>query len=137
MKKKNLPILIVVLLIILVGAAGTAVYFIQKYTPTKETMSASEYYGVGENGTEIPLIFGTEILEQKGICIDEEVFVSEDVITDYLNKRFYWDSSENILIYTTPTEKYTIEPGTNVYKVNDKTKGKEEYSICEVQGENL
>lgn len=88
MKKKNLPILIVVLLIILVGAAGTAVYFIQKYTPTKETMSASEYYGVGENGTEIPLIFGTEILEQKGICIDEEVFVSEDVITDYLNKRF-------------------------------------------------
>ena len=47
MKKKNLPILIVVLLIILVGAAGTAVYFIQKYTPTKETMSASEYYGVG------------------------------------------------------------------------------------------
>ena len=78
-------------------------------------------------GTEIPLIFGTEILEQRGICIDEEVFVSEDVVVKYLNKRFYWDSSKSILIYTTPTEKYTIEPGTNVYAVNDKKKGKEEY----------
>ena len=135
MKKKNLPILIVVLLIFLVGAAGIAVYFIQKYTPTEDRMDASEYYGVGENASEIPLIFGTEILEQKGICIDQEVFVSRDVIAEYFNKRFYWDSSENILIYTTPTEKYTIEPGTNVYTINDKEQGKEEYSICEVQGD--
>ena len=120
MKKKNLPILIVVLLIFLVGAAGTAVYFIQKYTPTKDRMKASEYYGVGENAAEVPLIFGTEILEQRGICIDQEVFVSRDVVAKYLNKRFYWDSSESILIYTTPTEKYTIEPGTNVYMVNGK-----------------
>ena len=135
MKKKNLPILIVVLLIFLVGAAGIAVYFIQKYTPTEDRMDASEYYGVGENASEMPLIFGTEILEQKGICIDQEVFVSRDVIAEYFNKRFYWDSSENILIYTTPTEKYTIEPGTNVYTINDKEQGKEEYSICEVQGD--
>ena len=135
MKKKNLPILIVVLLIFLVGAAGTAVYFIQKYTPTKDRMKASEYYGVGENAAEVPLIFGTEILEQRGICIDQEVFVSRDVVAKYLNKRFYWDSSESILIYTTPTEKYTIEPGTNVYMVNGKEQRKEEYSICELQGD--
>ena len=135
MKKKNLPILIVVLLIVLVGAAGAAVYFIQKYTPTKDRMNASAYYGVGENAVEIPLIFGTEILEQKGICIDKEVFVSREVIAKYLNKRFYWDSSKNMLIYTTPTEKYTIEPGTNVYTMNGETKGKEEYSICELQGD--
>lgn len=135
MKKQNLPILIVLLLIVLVGAVGTAVYFIQKYTPTKDRMDASVYYGVGENAADIPLIFGTEILEQKGICIDKEVFVAQDTVVKYLNKRFYWDSSNNTLIYTTPTEKYTAGPGTNAYMINGKQQGKEEYTICEVQGD--
>ena len=111
-------ILIVALLIILFGIVGMAVHLIQKYTPTKERMDSSAYYGI-TNEEEIPLIFGTEILETTGRLADGEIYVPLEAVNSYLNKRFYWDANENILIYTTPTEKMIITPQSDTYMAGE------------------
>lgn len=135
MKKRVLPVLIVLILILLVGAAGVGVHIIQKYTPTEDRMDAEDYYSITD-GEELPLIFGTEILESRGKLIGDETFVPLDAVHQFLNKRFYWDSNENLLLYTTPTEEYIIEPDSAEYTLGDKS-GEEEYTICRLVDESL
>lgn len=135
MKKKGLPVLIVLILIFLIGAAGMGVHLIKKYTPTEDRMDANTYYSITDS-SELPLIMGTEILETRGKMIDGEAYLSQDIVNQYLNKRFYWDSNENLMLYTTPTEKYIIKPGSNSYTVGD-DENKEDYVICEEADESL
>ena len=121
-------ILIVALLIILFGIVGMAVHLIQKYTPTKDRMDSSAYYGI-TNEEEIPLIFGTEILEMTGRLADGQIYVPLEAVNGWLNKRFYWDANENILIYTTPTEKMIITPQSDTYMAGEE-KRKADGFIC-------
>lgn len=135
MKQRKMPILIVLILIFLVGVVGMIVHMIQKYTPTDDRMDTYAYYSVSED-SELPLIFGTKILEDRGSLIDGEIYLPQNVVADYLNKRFYWDSNEKLLIYTTPTERYIVEPESNAYKIGVKD-GEEEYIICKERGEGV
>lgn len=128
-QKLNL-ILAVIILIFLVGMIGLTVHVIQKYTPTKERMDPEEYYGITDS-QEIPLVFGTELLGTRGKLLDGTVYVPADVVSQYLNKRFYWDSNESILIYTTPTEKMIIMPDADTYLAGEE-KRTADGVICKV-----
>lgn len=78
-----------------------------------------------------PADFRREILEKGGRLADGNVFVPFDAVTGYLNKRFYWDSNENILLYTTPTERMIIAPEANSYMVGEESRSAEGI-ICKV-----
>ena len=134
-KQRLNQILIVALLIILFGIVGMAVHLIQKYTPTKDRMDSSAYYGI-TNEEEIPLIFGTEILEMTGRLADGQIYVPLEAVNGWLNKRFYWDANENILIYTTPTEKMIITPESDTYMAGEE-KRKADGWICRALGDIL
>lgn len=82
MKKKGLPVLIVLILIFLIGAAGMGVHLIKKYTPTEDRMDANTYYSITDS-SELPLIMGTEILETRGKMIDGEAYLSQDIVNQY------------------------------------------------------
>ncbi len=135
MKQRRMPILIVLILIFLVGVVGMIVHMIQKYTPADDRMDTYAYYSVSDD-SKLPLILGTKILEERGSLIDGEVYLPQNVVADYLNKSFYWDNNEKLMIYTTPTEKYIIEPESNTYKIGTK-EGEEEYIICKEQGDSV
>lgn len=130
-RKQNIaPVIVVVILIFLIGGIGLVVHMIQKYTPTKERMDPIDYYGIADT-EELPLIFGTEILAVKGKLLDGEAYVPLEAVSGYLNKRFYWDPNEQILIYTTPTEKMIIVPETASYMVGEESRPAEKV-ICKV-----
>lgn len=130
-RKQKLTLIMAVLsLMLFIGVIGLAVHIIQKYTPTKDRMDPVAYYGI-EDAQEIPLIFGGKILETGGRMADGNVYVPFDAVTGYLNKRFYWDSNENILLYTTPTEKMMIAPEANSYMVGEESRPAEGI-ICKV-----
>ncbi len=137
MRRRTSPVLIIILLLIVVIVIGIITFSIRRNTPTQERMDAAEYYGVTEEDTDIPLIFDTEILEERGLVDDSgtevQAFVPMDVVTDYLNDHFYWDSDNEQLLYTTPTEKYTIDPDSSTYLVNDEKNGRETYTIFELE----
>ncbi len=124
-------VLIIVLLI-----AGLAIK--KKLTPSKEEMSLTEYYPVKES--EIMIILQDEIYDKKGLFLDGTVYVDYDTVVEKFNHRFYWDSKENILTYTTPTEILRAEAGKSEYTVTmtlNPTVKKEEYEIVKVLADKV
>lgn len=101
-----------VILIIIIAFAGVV---ISKLTPSKEVMQLTEYYEVSDS--EVLLILQDEIYEKKGILLNDKVYLDFDTVVEYFNHRFYWDSNENILTYTTPDEIIQAEAGDTGYKV--------------------
>ena len=72
---------------------------------------------------EVAVILNDELTEIKGRMFDGEVYVTTDTLYDYLNSRFYWEQTENLLLYTTPTEVVTAAVGSNTY-----TQGNQSYT---------
>ena len=52
---------------------------------------------------------------------------------DQINKRFYWDSNENVLLYTLPSGSVTVEVGSTEYTDITDTKS-EDYIILKTEG---
>lgn len=97
-----MPVFVVCLLIVLVSLIGGAVYGINKLIPTSKQMDLTEYYGQNVDG-EAALILGTQKLEQKALFSGNDVYLPLDVVSGYLNQRYYWDSENKKILYATPT----------------------------------
>lgn len=99
---------------------------IKKLTPSHKVMELTDYYKVTKN--EALLIMQDKIYDKKAVIEDGTVYLDYDTVKEYFNKRFYWDSNENIISYTTPNEIIKAEAGSNEYLIN-KSKEKMNYSI--------
>jgi spore germination protein YaaH len=100
----------IILILILVGVA-----VVKFLTPSKEKMSLTEYYEVGES--EVLVILQNEVYEKKGQLLNGAVYIDYDTVLTYFNHRFYWDSNEKILTYTTPDEIIQSVAGSKKYTV--------------------
>lgn len=113
-----MPVLVVCLLIFVVAVIGLATHVIIRYLPTKERMDLTEYYGQAAEG-EAALILGTEKLEQRGLISGEQAYLPLTVVNSYLNQRYYWDSENSQILYSTPSETIAFssseEPGGEVW----------------------
>lgn len=125
------PAAVGILGILLVVCVGVAVLLIKKYAPSKERMNLNVYYGI-EKEDELAIIVQNTLLEEKGIVLEGRPYVSTQVVKDYLNSRFYWDSAENLYIYTTPEEMITASVGESQYTVDKKTVAVD-YQIVKVE----
>ncbi len=131
-KKKNRlnPMMLgVAAMLILVVIA--AVFLIKKYTPSKELMDKEAYFHLEEED-DLAIIMQDTKIEDLGIVLDGRPYVSTGVIRTYLNPRFYWDSTENLYIYTTPTEMITAHVGDKQYTI-DKQNVTVDYQIVKVE----
>ncbi len=103
MRRRGVPILIVLLLIFVIGIAGVISMYVKKHTPTKKEMDKTEYFGeMSEN--EIPLVFETEILEDRGLLKDGVPYLPLRVVNSYLNPKYYWAADEKKIFYAHPNE---------------------------------
>lgn len=121
MKKKVIPVLAAIVLIIIVLLFILLGKFIEKYTPSKERMELSEYYGLASE-EEVAIIINNEVLDVKGRLIGGNVYLSFQTVHDLLNSRFYLDSNENMLLYTTATDLVTAEAESSSYSVTKETR---------------
>lgn len=99
-KKQVLPILVAVALITLILLIVGVVKLIQKYTPSKEHLSLTEYYNISEE-SQVAITLNNEVLDTYATMINDKVYLDYTFVHDVLNERFYWDANENILLYTT------------------------------------
>ena len=103
MKRQQKPAVIVCILILVLAVAGVGTHFIKKYIPTKERMDLTEYYGqTGED--EMTVILGTNIMESRAVKSGDRVYLPLDMVNTYLNQRYYWDSTNQQILYATPSE---------------------------------
>jgi Predicted glycosyl hydrolase len=103
MQKKISPILIVVTLIIVVIIVGAITFITNRYKPSTKMADSSQYFGAVATD-ETTIIINGEISEDKGKVIEGKVYLSEQLVGQYINSRFYWDMHENQMLYTTPYE---------------------------------
>lgn len=127
-----------------VAIIGTAIAFIiiiaivisavvEMLTPSKEKMLLTDYYPT--EASEVTIILQNEIYDRKGLLIGDRVYVDYATVAEQFNYRFYWDSNENMLTYTTPTEVIRAGAGVNEYTVTKstiETAFASEYPIVEV-----
>lgn len=130
--KKKILILAAGTLIIIAIAVG--ILLVRKYKPSKEVMSLEEYFTVGEN--QIQIILQDKIYEKKGLYLEDRIYVDMDLVTTSLNSRFYWDSNENKLLYTTSTAVISASMGSKEYFIN-KSRDTKEYPIVRTEGDTV
>ena len=112
MKKNHIPVVVVCVLIVLLAVAGIGVHVIQKYMPTKERMDLNEYYGQTGEGESV-IVLGTDIMEERALLSGEQTYLPLDLVNQYLNQRYYWDSAGNQILYATPSELQTYPASAN------------------------
>lgn len=120
MKKKVLPVAIVIGLILLIVLGTVAAQLIKKYTPTKERMSLSEHYSVEKAG-DLPIILNHQLLDDFALSSDGSIYLKYDFVHDSINSRFYYDANENLLLYTTSSDLITVEPDMASYTITKET----------------
>lgn len=107
----GISIALVILLVIILSAV------VKEFTPSHEHMALTDYYQVKGDGVQI--ILQDTIYDKQGLLKDGQVYLDYDTVADIFNKRFYWDSNENILSYTTPSEIIRAEIGNSYYNENN------------------
>lgn len=126
MKKRLIPILIAVGLIVLIVGGAVGMHILQNYIPTKEQADIGQLLGV--EGEETAVYFNDELQEVKGITRDGQTYLPIAWVNEYLNEKFYWDNVEMMLVYTLPE--------TIVY-ADKRTMGSENKPLLLVEGEDV
>jgi len=118
MKKKILPIVAAVVLIMILIAIGVVSKVVDKYIPTDERMDAAEYYHITKEG-QVPVILQDEVSDYMSILVDETPYLHYEMVREYLNDHFYWDEKNTQMLYTTPTDLLKIPAGSADYTISD------------------
>lgn len=132
MTRKNRRTAVTAVLFMIIIIVFFTVVLVNKLSPSKEVMDLTEYYN--KNSGEVVLVLQNKIYEKPGKLIDGIVYIDYDTVVTEFNKRMYWDTNENLLVYTTPNEVIKAEVGSKDYYIN-KSKNSETYTIVKTDGD--
>lgn len=135
MKKKVLPVIVAILLILVIGGCALGKVLLDKYSYSKEEADWNEFYQVSENDRSA-IILQNEMVEEQALIKDGVCYFDLATVRKYLNEVFYADMTENLLLYATPTEVIRTTFGETAYTT---TEGTQEagYVISFVDGDNV
>ena len=135
MKKKVLPVIVAILLILVIGGCALGKVLLDKYSYSKEEADWNEFYQVSENDRSA-IILQNEMVEEQGLIKDGVCYFDLASVHKYMNEVFYADMTENLLLYATPTEVIRTTFGETVYTT---TEGTQEagYVISFADGDNV
>ena len=100
--RKIVPVLVAVGLIILIAVGFVGFQVLDRYMPTKERADLAEVYDV--SGDETAILYNYERQEQTGIYENGQTYLPVSWVNGHINERFYWDSTEDLLVYALPDQ---------------------------------
>lgn len=135
MKKKIIPIVIAIVLIIIIGGVTFGSRILEKYSYSKERADLNAYYGI-TGSQEAAIVLQDEIVEEKARISDGICYLDIATIHKYLNDRFYVDGGEGLLLYTLPEDIVRNSIGSSV---KETAQGSEElgYTAATWEGDTL
>lgn len=135
MKKKIIPIVIAIVLIIIIGGVTFGSRILEKYSYSKERADLNAYYGI-TGSQEAAIVLQDEIVEEKARISDGICYLDMATIHKYLNDRFYVDGGEGLLLYTLPEDIVRNSIGSSV---KETAQGSEElgYTAAIWEGDTL
>lgn len=135
MKKKIIPVILAVVLIIIIGGVSFGGMIIDKYSYSKERADLAAYYSIS-GSDDVAIVLQNEIVEERAKLLDGIYYLDLATVHKYLNERFYEDKNENLLLYTLPDDIIRTSIGSNI--MEDKS-GSEDmgYVISRYEGDTL
>ena len=130
-RRQDLTIKAAIFVILIASVIGGA-FLIKKYGPSKQVVSADKYYGI-EKENQLAITVDNEVVGAQGMLYDGKPYVEYSVVRDYLNRRFYLDVHENILLYTLSDGTIRVDVGNKDYTIQKETKSKD-YVILKMEG---
>ncbi len=103
MKKKIVPVLIAIVLIIIIAGVSLGAKLLEKYSYTKERADLNAYFSMGGD-TDVAIILQDEMMEERAALFDGVYYLDLDTVHQYFNERFYADRGEGLLLYTVPDD---------------------------------
>ena len=76
----------------------------RKYIPTKEMADLKSFYGV--SGEDTAILYNQELQEARGLYMNGQTYLPISWVNEHINKRFYWDGTENMLVYACRTRSF-------------------------------
>lgn len=123
MKKKLIPVIAVLILIFIILVGIIAGKKIKQFMPSSEKQDLNLFFGVTtENEAAIEL--NHNIIEEKALLADGEIYLNYNYVHDNLNDRFYWDTNENLLLYTTSENVIKASADSRNYYIGKKKDSK-------------
>lgn len=102
-KKSRLSLGCLTAILFLMVICAIGIYGYNVFGPTKERVDLASWYdGEDQGGTALYLNY--EKQGCRGIYENGQTYLPVEWVNEYLNKRFYWDAEERILIYALPDE---------------------------------
>nr|WP_294494842.1 glycosyl hydrolase family 18 protein [uncultured Mediterraneibacter sp.] len=144
-RRRNALIRWMIFIVLVLAAIGGFLIW-QRYGSSNEKADLEQYYDIGAED-EIAVVINNEVIRENedasaetteaapvpGKIYDGQYYIEYSVVRDKINKRFYWDSNENVLLYTLPDGNVTVEVGSNEY--TDVTEQKSaDYDILKTEG---
>lgn len=130
-RRKDLTLKTVIFVVLIASVIGGA-FLIKKLGPSKDMVNLDKYYGI-EKENQLAITIDNEVVGAKGMLYEGKPYVEYTVVRDYLNKRFYLDVNENILLYTLPDGTVRADVGSKDYTLQKETKSKD-YVIFKIEG---
>ncbi len=144
-RRRNAVIRWLVFIILIFAAIGGFLIW-QRYGASNEKADLEQYYGLDQED-EIAVVVNNEVVREDsdtqtensepapapGKVYDGQYYIEYSVVRDRINKRFYWDPNENILLYTLPDGNVSVEVGNSEYTELTETKSVD-YTILKTEG---
>lgn len=126
MKRKILPVIVALILIVLIGGIWLGGKLIERYSYSNERADLDAYYQV--SGEQAAIILQDEMVEEKAIIRNGVCYFDLATVHKYFNEIFYADRTENLLLYTTALETFRSVIGESGY-ASDSDSGDYGYAI--------
>lgn len=135
MKKRILPVIIAILLILVIAGGAPGKVLLDKYSYSKEEADWNEFYQVSESDRSA-IILQDEMVEEQALIRDDVCYFDLATVHKYMNEVFYADMTEKLLLYANPTEVIRTTFGETSYTTTEGTQDAG-YVISFVEGDTV
>ncbi len=111
-----------------IGVALIAFVCIRKFKPTSSRMDPETYFGFSSEEAEPTLGTDGEIVaavvyegtveQERALIIEGNIYIDYNLVERDLNSRFYWDSSEGLMLFTTADQIFEIPADSSFYTID-------------------
>ncbi len=119
MKKRVITVLVPVVLIFIVIAAALGSQIIERYSYSRNKADLNEYFGIAQPD-EVAMVVQDALVDDKAKMRDNVAYFPLSTVETYFTDRFYVNSMEQVLLFTTDTDviQINIGDGSNVMYVS-------------------
>ena len=112
-----IPFFVAILLIVIIVVVSIKTGLLEKYSYSHDRADMNEYFNLTTTD-QVPLLFQDKYSSDKVLYNNGKYYLQKEFVDEYLDDNYYYDSNENLLLYTTGNETKAFSEG-NDYLVKD------------------